>query len=152
MLDDTRHGRDGDGFVDALREAGFVAAFRPPGHPEGWNGWEDSAVPPERLGEYLRDMLALYEQSGYERPALFGHFGHGCVHLLSPFDLRTPSGVRQMREFMFKAADLVAYYGGSVSGEHGDGRPGANFWSTCSARTSSGRTPRSRRPSIRRTG
>ncbi|MFB6674298.1 FAD-binding and (Fe-S)-binding domain-containing protein [Streptomyces sp. NPDC056390] len=104
------------------REAGFGAAYRPPGMSEGWNGWEDSAVPPDRLGEYLSDLFDLYERVGYERPALFGHFGHGCVHTLSPFRLRTPSGLRQMREFMFAAADLVAHYGGSVSGEHGDGR------------------------------
>ncbi len=106
------------------REAGLGASAHVPGRRDTWEGWEDSAVPPERLGRYLRDLDALYEQYGYvddSAPALFGHFGHGCVHTRIPFDLYTDEGVADYRRFMQEAADLVCGYGGSLSGEHGDG-------------------------------
>jgi FAD/FMN-containing dehydrogenase/Fe-S oxidoreductase len=104
------------------REAGLGATARPPDMPESWEGWEDSAVPPDRLGDYLRDLLALYAEHGYERPALYGHFGHGCVHIRSPFRLKSGPGVANFRSFVHRAADLVVSYGGSLSGEHGDGQ------------------------------
>ena len=104
------------------REAGLGATARPPDMPESWEGWEDSAVPPAQLGDYLRDLLALYAEHGYERPALYGHFGHGCVHVRSPFRLKSGPGVANFRAFAQRAADLVVSYGGSLSGEHGDGQ------------------------------
>jgi FAD/FMN-containing dehydrogenase/Fe-S oxidoreductase len=107
------------------REAGLGATAHVPGKPDTWEGWEDSAVPPERLGDYLRDLEALYERHGYAddtMPSLYGHFGHGCVHTRIPFDLYTERGVADYREFLQQAADLVARYGGSLSGEHGDGQ------------------------------
>jgi FAD/FMN-containing dehydrogenase/Fe-S oxidoreductase len=104
------------------REAGLGATARPPDMPESWEGWEDSAVPPDRLGDYLRDLQDLYAEFGYERPALYGHFGHGCVHIRSPFRLKTGPGVAAFRRFLHRAADLVVSYGGSLSGEHGDGQ------------------------------
>ena len=104
------------------REAGLGVTARPPDMPESWEGWEDSAVPPHRLGPYLRDLLRLYAEHGYERPAIYGHFGHGCVHIRSPFRLKSGPGVAEFRSFLHDAADLVVSHGGSLSGEHGDGQ------------------------------
>ncbi|WP_435830424.1 FAD-binding and (Fe-S)-binding domain-containing protein [Saccharopolyspora shandongensis] len=104
------------------REAGLGVTAHPPDMPESWEGWEDSAVSPDVLGDYLRDLLALFQRYGYERPALYGHFGHGCVHIRMPFRLKSGPGVATFREFLFSAADLVTRHGGSLSGEHGDGQ------------------------------
>ncbi|MEV6805219.1 FAD-linked oxidase C-terminal domain-containing protein [Streptomyces sp. NPDC051132] len=104
------------------REAGLGVTARPPDDRETWEGWEDSAVPPERLGDYLRDLRALFEEFDYDHPSLYGHFGQGCVHTRIPFGLRTAEGVARFRRFLERAADLVASYGGSLSGEHGDGQ------------------------------
>ncbi|MGW3354593.1 FAD-binding and (Fe-S)-binding domain-containing protein [Streptomyces bungoensis] len=104
------------------REAGLGVTARPPDDRETWEGWEDSAVPPERLGDYLRDLKDLFQEFGYDHPSLYGHFGQGCVHTRIPFGLRTADGVARFRRFVERAADLVASYGGSLSGEHGDGQ------------------------------
>ncbi|MFJ9710730.1 FAD-binding and (Fe-S)-binding domain-containing protein [Streptomyces sp. NPDC101234] len=104
------------------REAGLGVTARPPDDRETWEGWEDSAVPPERLGDYLRDLKELFEEFGYDHPSLYGHFGQGCVHTRIPFGLRTAEGVANFRRFLERAADLVISYGGSLSGEHGDGQ------------------------------
>jgi FAD/FMN-containing dehydrogenase/Fe-S oxidoreductase len=104
------------------REAGLGVTARPPDDRETWEGWEDSAVPPERLGDYLRDLKQLFAEFDYDHPSLYGHFGQGCVHTRIPFGLRSSEGVAAFRDFLFRAADLVASYGGSLSGEHGDGQ------------------------------
>jgi len=104
------------------REAGLGVTARPPDDRETWEGWEDSAVPPERLGDYLRDLKGLFEESGYDHASLYGHFGQGCVHIRIPFGMRTAQGVADFRRSLERAADLVASYGGSLSGEHGDGQ------------------------------
>jgi FAD/FMN-containing dehydrogenase/Fe-S oxidoreductase len=107
------------------REAGLGATAHVPEEPDTWEGWEDSAVHPHRLGEYLRDLEKLYEKFGYadeSAPSLYGHFGQGCVHTRIPFGLTDANGVAKYRRFMEQAADLVAAYGGSFSGEHGDGQ------------------------------
>ncbi|MFE9097590.1 FAD-binding and (Fe-S)-binding domain-containing protein [Streptomyces sp. NPDC007264] len=104
------------------REAGLGVTARPPDDRETWEGWEDSAVPPESLGGYLRDLRGLFDDFGYDRPSLYGHFGQGCVHTRIPFGLKTAAGVADFRRFLERAADLVASYGGSLSGEHGDGQ------------------------------
>ena len=81
--------------------------------------------PPARLGDYLRDLNKLYDEFGYSDesgPSLYGHFGQGCVHTRIPFDLYSTEGVAKYRRFMERAADLVVSYGGSLSGEHGDGQ------------------------------
>jgi FAD/FMN-containing dehydrogenase/Fe-S oxidoreductase len=108
-----------------IREAG-VAASRVPGVEEAWPSWEDAAVPPERLGDYLRDFDKLLKRYHY-RYTLFGHFGDGCIHCRITFDLKTAAGVQQFRAFMQDAADLVLSYGGSLSGEHGDGQARAEL-------------------------
>ncbi|MDX3382481.1 FAD-linked oxidase C-terminal domain-containing protein [Streptomyces niveiscabiei] len=104
------------------REAGLGVTARPPDGRDTWEGWEDSAVPPDRLGAYLRDLRKLFAEFDYGRPSLYGHFGQGCVHTRIPFQLRTGQGVGQFRRFVERAADLVVGYGGSLSGEHGDGQ------------------------------
>ncbi|MGW2464928.1 FAD-binding and (Fe-S)-binding domain-containing protein [Streptomyces sp. NPDC001761] len=104
------------------REAGLGVTARPPDGRETWEGWEDSAVPPERLGDYLRDLKDLFTEFDYGHPSLYGHFGQGCVHTRIPFGLRNAQGVAGYRRFVERAADLVASYGGSLSGEHGDGQ------------------------------
>jgi len=88
---------------------------------EAWGGWEDAAVPPERLGDYLRgldDLLGRHGLSG----AYYGHFGEGCMHMRIDFDLLSARGLAAFRSFVEQATDLVVALGGSVSGEHGDGR------------------------------
>jgi FAD/FMN-containing dehydrogenase/Fe-S oxidoreductase len=105
----------------SVREAALAAAAAAPGQKERWEGWEDSAVDPAKLGMYLRDLRALMKRFDYEG-AFYGHFGQACLHTRISFDLVTESGLEQFRKFMFDAADLVIKYGGSISGEHGDGQ------------------------------
>ncbi|GAA3088386.1 FAD-binding and (Fe-S)-binding domain-containing protein [Kribbella aluminosa] len=88
---------------------------------EAWGGWEDAAVPPERLGAYLRGLDELLGRHGLSG-ASYGHFGEGCMHMRIDFDLLSRRGIATYREFVEQAADLVVGLGGSVSGEHGDGR------------------------------
>ena len=104
-----------------IREMGGPAVPATREAPAMWPGWDDSAVAPEKLGGYLRDLHALYAKYDYTAD-LFGHFGQGCVHCRVSFDLQTPAGVNHFRSFMEEAADLVHRYGGSLSGEHGDGQ------------------------------
>jgi FAD/FMN-containing dehydrogenase/Fe-S oxidoreductase len=104
-----------------VRESGLGATARIPGEPDAWEGWEDSAVPPLKLGGYLRDLRALLDKYRYTG-ALYGHFGQGCVHTRISFDLKTAAGVEHFRKFLDEAGDLVVGYGGSISGEHGDGQ------------------------------
>ncbi|MEV0236953.1 FAD-binding and (Fe-S)-binding domain-containing protein [Nonomuraea sp. NPDC050786] len=110
-----------------LREAGLGATARVPDMRVTWEGWEDSAVPPERLGDYLRDLRRLFAEFGYGDAALYGHFGQGCVHTRIPFDLVTADGIAAFHTFLRRAADLVVSYGGSLSGEHGDGQSRAEL-------------------------
>jgi FAD/FMN-containing dehydrogenase/Fe-S oxidoreductase len=109
-----------------VREAGLGATAYIPGERDSWEGWEDSAVPPERLGEYLRGFRDLLDKHDY-RTALYGHFGDGCVHCRITFDLTSAGGIRDWRTFLDEAADLVVEHGGSISGEHGDGQSKAEL-------------------------
>jgi FAD/FMN-containing dehydrogenase/Fe-S oxidoreductase len=104
-----------------LRESGPRAAAFAPGAPSQWEGWEDAAVAPEKLGGYLRDIRQLLNEFGYTG-TFYGHFGHGCIHMRVTFDLLSEKGIRDYNEFIERAADLVVSYGGSLSGEHGDGQ------------------------------
>lgn len=104
-----------------IREAGPRAAATAPGAPLEWEGWDDAAVAPEKLGAYLRDLRALIDQFQYQT-GFYGHFGHGCIHMRVNFDLETEDGIRKYSDFVNRAADLVVRYGGSLSGEHGDGQ------------------------------
>ncbi len=104
-----------------VRESALGVTSHVPGEPLNWEGWEDSAVAPEKLGAYLRDLRKMMAAYGY-KGSLYGHFGHGCVHTRINFDLRSKEGIAKFRKFMEEAADLVVIYGGSISGEHGDGQ------------------------------
>jgi FAD/FMN-containing dehydrogenase/Fe-S oxidoreductase len=109
-----------------VRESALGATVFVPGEPHGWEGWEDSAVPPEKLGSYLRQLFALMKEYGYRSP-MYGHFGQGCVHMRINFDLESAPGIRNFSEFIDRAADIVIAHGGSISGEHGDGQARASL-------------------------
>ncbi|HVT77784.1 MAG TPA: FAD-binding oxidoreductase, partial [Acidimicrobiales bacterium] len=117
FYDDPKHEEE----LWAVREAGLGATA----HVDGvdyWPGWEDSAVGPDDLGDYLRQLLALFARYDLEGTSVYGHFGQGCVHCSIPFDLVTAKGVANFRSFVEDAAHLVHRFGGSLSGEHGDGQ------------------------------
>ncbi|HZC99854.1 MAG TPA: FAD-linked oxidase C-terminal domain-containing protein, partial [Actinomycetes bacterium] len=104
-----------------IREDGAGFGGRSPAGAPAWAGWEDAAVPPEKLGAYLRDFEALLGGHGLDG-LLYGHFGDGCVHVRIDFPFDRPDGRAVYRSFVEQAARLVAGHGGSMSGEHGDGR------------------------------
>jgi FAD/FMN-containing dehydrogenase/Fe-S oxidoreductase len=110
-----------------VRESGLGATAFVPHQADTWPGFEDSAVRPELLGAYLRDLRELFRKHGYS-PSLYGHFGMGCVHCRVDFELTSAQGLKNYRAFMEEAADLVAgKYRGSLSGEHGDGQARAEL-------------------------
>lgn len=104
-----------------IRADGAGLGGRTPSGKQAWMGFEDAAVPPERLGGYLRDFEQLLADYGFDG-LLYGHYGDGCVHIRIDFPLETADGVDTTMDFMYAAADLVMQYEGSISGEHGDGR------------------------------
>jgi FAD/FMN-containing dehydrogenase/Fe-S oxidoreductase len=110
-----------------VRESSLGATSHVPGEPFNWEGWEDAAVDPEKLGGYLRDLRKMMGDFGY-KGSLYGHFGHACVHTRLNFDLESKEGIAKFRKFVEQAADLVVSYGGSLSGEHGDGQARAELW------------------------
>src|ERR1700720_3183262 len=109
-----------------VRESSLGVISYVPGEHLSWEGWEDSAVAPEKLGNYLRELRKLMNSFNYRGP-LYGHFGHGCVHNRINFDLQSKEGIAKFRKFMEAAGDLVVSYGGSISGEHGDGQSRAEL-------------------------
>ncbi|MGH9455432.1 MAG: FAD-binding and (Fe-S)-binding domain-containing protein, partial [Terriglobia bacterium] len=125
LLDDPKLAQS----IWQVREAGLAATSKDESGQDYWAGWEDSAVAPEVLGPYLRDLRALLERFHY-RGSIYGHFGQGCVHIRINFDLKTAEGIRIFRRFLGEAAALAARYGGSLSGEHGDGQSRAELYPT----------------------
>lgn len=109
-----------------IRESGLSATAWVPNHPDNWPGFEDSAVPVPAVGPYLRDLQKLMDKYQY-KASLYGHFGQGCIHCRIPFDLYTADGIQAWKNFMEEATDLVVHYGGSISGEHGDGQARAPY-------------------------
>ncbi|MEV6046420.1 FAD-binding and (Fe-S)-binding domain-containing protein [Streptomyces xanthochromogenes] len=109
-----------------IREDAAGTATRMPDGTEAWPGWEDCAVPPARLGAYLREFRSLLSSYGLHGTP-YGHFGDGCIHVRIDFDLLTPAGVGRFRAFSEDLADLVVAHGGSLSGEHGDGQARAEL-------------------------
>src|SRR5438552_3125461 len=112
--------------VWGVRESALGAVSRVPGEPPTWEGWEDAAVAPEKLGGYLRELRKLTGAYGYGC-VIYGHFGDGCAHNRISFDLESGEGIKKFRNFINEAADLVVSYGGSLSGEHGDGQARAEL-------------------------
>jgi FAD/FMN-containing dehydrogenase/Fe-S oxidoreductase len=109
-----------------VRESSLGVTSHVRGEAINWEGWEDAAVAPEKLGRYLRDLRKMMASFNY-KGSLYGHFGHGCVHTRINFDLQSKDGIAKFRRFMEEAADLVVGYGGSLSGEHGDGQARAEL-------------------------
>ncbi|MFF3725027.1 FAD-binding and (Fe-S)-binding domain-containing protein [Streptomyces erythrochromogenes] len=109
-----------------IREDAAGTATRTPDGRMAWPGWEDCAVPPARLGAYLREFRTLLAAHGL-RGTPYGHFGEGCVHVRIDFDLASDAGVARFRTFSEELADLVVAHGGSLSGEHGDGQARAEL-------------------------
>jgi FAD/FMN-containing dehydrogenase/Fe-S oxidoreductase len=107
--------------VWSLRESGLGAGALIPGHPRTWPGAEDTAVPPARLGDYLRRFVRLLDRHNLAAATYYGHFGEGCVHCRVNFDFTSTKGVDTFRAAMLEIGDLVTEFGGSLSGEHGDG-------------------------------
>jgi FAD/FMN-containing dehydrogenase/Fe-S oxidoreductase len=108
--------------VWAIRESGLGAGALMPGQPRTWPGAEDCAVPPARLGDFLRRLVPLLARYELSAATYYGHFGEGCVHCRVNFDFFTAAGVAKFRAAMTDIGDLVVEFGGSLSGEHGDGR------------------------------
>lgn len=104
-----------------VRDSALAAAAHPPGEAPRHEGWEDSAVAPEKLGAYLRGLRTLWSEFGYSG-AWYGHFGQGCVHTRNDFDFSSTKGLASFRAYVERAADLCVGLGGSLSGEHGDGQ------------------------------
>ncbi|WP_020601444.1 FAD-binding and (Fe-S)-binding domain-containing protein [Spirosoma spitsbergense] len=109
-----------------IRESGLGATAFVPGMDDTWPGWEDSSIAPDKVGDYLRDLRDLFNKYDYEA-ALYGHFGQGCIHCRINFDLVTAEGIEKYQRFTEEAAKLVVSYGGSLSGEHGDGQARADL-------------------------
>lgn len=117
LFDDVKE----EDLIWRIRESGLGSTSKIPHEPDFYPGWEDSAVAPEDVGSYLRDLNALMDKYGYTA-SLYGHFGQGCVHCSIDFDLFTAEGIERWKRFLNEAAHIVASYGGSLSGEHGDGQ------------------------------
>ena len=122
LVDDPEHEK----VVWEIRDAGLGASARVPNQPDTWEGWEDSAVSPDDIGKYLREFRALLNKHGY-LCTLYGHFGQGLVHTRIDFGLKTHEGIQTYLRFTEEAADLINRYGGSLSGEHGDGQSRADL-------------------------
>jgi len=107
--------------IFAIRESGLGVNAKIPNEPEFYPGWEDAAVAPEHLGQYLREFQAKMQEYGYYA-SIYGHFGQACVHCRINFDLFTKAGIEKYRRFVHEMAHIVVKYRGSISGEHGDGQ------------------------------
>jgi Fe-S oxidoreductase len=104
-----------------VRDSGLGATAHVPGEKENWEGWEDSAVRPENIGKYIRDFHGLMARYDYHG-SIYGHLGDGCLHVRLDWDVKSTPGIEKWLAFTSDAADLVVKYGGSLSGEHGDGQ------------------------------
>ncbi|MGK2859333.1 MAG: FAD-binding and (Fe-S)-binding domain-containing protein, partial [Thermoanaerobaculia bacterium] len=122
LLDDPRLAAK----IWKVRESALGATAVVEGRGHAYEGWEDAAVPPARLGDYLRDLRKLLDRYGYIGD-FYGHFGDGCVHTRNDFDLTSRDGTAKYRAYVTDAAQMVARYGGSFSGEHGDGQSRAEL-------------------------
>ncbi len=104
-----------------FRDDALGATSKIPNQADYYPGWEDSAVDPKRLGDYVRKFQQMLDEYGYEG-SIYGHFGQACVHVSVNFDLYTAAGIAKYRDFVTKMAHICVEHGGSLSGEHGDGQ------------------------------
>jgi FAD/FMN-containing dehydrogenase/Fe-S oxidoreductase len=104
-----------------FRDEALGSTSKIPNQPDYYPGWEDSAVDPKRLGDYLRKFQAMLDEYGY-KGSIYGHFGQACVHVSINFDLFTTEGIAKYRKFVTKMAHICVEHDGSLSGEHGDGQ------------------------------
>ncbi|MGN6506784.1 MAG: FAD-binding and (Fe-S)-binding domain-containing protein [Tepidisphaeraceae bacterium] len=109
-----------------VREGALGATAWVPGLPDAWPGFEDSAVPVKQMPAYLKALRSLFDKYDYH-PSVYGHLGQGCVHCRVPFDFYTAQGIEKYKRFMNEAVDLVLSFGGTASGEHGDGQARGQF-------------------------
>ena len=129
LIADLPHGVTFTPYVDVedqlavwrIRDSALAASALPPSGDHNHEGWEDAAVAPEKLGEYLRGIQQLWDEFDYSG-AWYGHFGQGCVHTRNNFDLSSDEGLAKFRAYVERASDLCVSLGGSLSGEHGDGQ------------------------------
>ncbi|HEX4793823.1 MAG TPA: FAD-binding and (Fe-S)-binding domain-containing protein [Humisphaera sp.] len=122
LIDDPKHQE----MIWKVRQGGLGSTAWVPGLSDKWEGWEDTAVPVEHMAGYLHEFRALMERHDYH-VTIYGHLGQGCVHTRIPFDLYTADGIKKWRAFIDEASDLVIKFGGSFSGEHGDGQARAEW-------------------------
>jgi hypothetical protein len=147
FYDDPEHEKE----LADVREVALGATARVPDMPDTWEGWEDSAVPPDRLGDYLRDLAKLYDEFGYSGAALYGHFGQGCVHTRIPSIWSRP---RASRSSAGSSSGLRTWWCPMVArfpASTATASRAANCYPRCSATTWSGPSRRSRQSSIRAT-
>ncbi|MEN6521025.1 MAG: FAD-binding and (Fe-S)-binding domain-containing protein [Armatimonadota bacterium] len=109
-----------------VREAGLGLLSRRVGEIKSVEFVEDTAIPPDRLGEYVRRAERIFAKNG-TRSAIYGHAGQGCLHIRLDMTLKTAEGIAQMRAIAEEITDLVIEFGGVYSGEHGDGISRAEF-------------------------
>jgi Fe-S oxidoreductase len=103
-----------------VREAALGLSMAMRGDAKALSFVEDAAVPPERLRDYIRDLLDLVGRHGTQA-GVYAHASVGCLHVRPVVDLKTDAGVRMFESIASSVADLVLKYGGALSGEHGDG-------------------------------
>ena len=82
---------------------------------------EDCVVPPARLADYLRGLDQILAENGFDA-VVFGHAGDGNVHVNPLVDVASPTWEARVRSTLESVAELVAGLGGTLAGEHGDGR------------------------------
>ena len=102
--------------------------------PTPSEGWEDSAVPPEQLGDYLRALRQLPRRTD-TRARSYGHYGQGCIHARMELGLRHAEGIRTFRRFLDEASDLVLSWAARCRASMATGSRGQSCCRRCSART-----------------
>jgi FAD/FMN-containing dehydrogenase/Fe-S oxidoreductase len=108
------------GRIWKLRKLALGLSMAEKGDAKAISFVEDSAVAPEKLRDYIADLLALIARHG-TKAGVYAHASVGCLHVRPIVDLKTSAGVAQFEAIAGEVAGLVLKYGGALSGEHGDG-------------------------------
>jgi FAD/FMN-containing dehydrogenase/Fe-S oxidoreductase len=104
-----------------MRKAGLPILLSRTGDDKHWPFVEDTAIPAEHLEEYVADLQELFDEHD-TFASYYAHAGPGVLHIRPLLNLKTEEGIETMTAISDAVTDLVIEYGGSVSGEHGDGR------------------------------